>query len=105
MTGSKKYGVGILGLGVMGRRMAEALQNHPRFHVAAVYDPRVARDTFEHAASPSALVNDPRVDCLYIASPPAHHAAGVALATTVRRAVLCEKPLAPTVIEAEAMCA
>ena len=105
MTGSKTYGVGILGLGVMGRRMAEALQQHPRFRVSAVYDPRTGRDGFEHAESPSALVNDPRVDCLYIASPPAHHAAGVALATQAHKPVLCEKPLAPSLAEAESMCA
>jgi predicted dehydrogenase len=105
MTRSKTYGVGILGLGVMGRRMAKALQGHGRLRVTAVYDPRADRDGFEHAASPSALVNDPLVDCLYIASPPAHHAAGVALATRARKPVLCEKPLAPTVAEAEAMCA
>jgi predicted dehydrogenase len=105
MTGSKTYGIGILGLGVMGRRMADALQNHPRFRVAAVYDPRAGRDRFEHAGSPSALVDDPRVDCLYIASPPAHHAAGVALATAARKPVLCEKPLAPNLTEAAAMSA
>jgi predicted dehydrogenase len=105
MTGSKTYGVGILGLGVMGRRMADSLQSHPRFDVVGFYDPRAGRDAFEHAASASALVSDPRVDCLYIASPPAHHAAGVALATAARKPVLCEKPLAPTVAEAATMCA
>jgi len=105
MPQSKTYGVGILGLGVMGRRMADAMNAHPRFRVAAVYDPRAGRDGFENAASPSALVNNPQVDCLYIASPPAHHAAGVALATQARKPVLCEKPLAPTPAEAAAMCA
>jgi predicted dehydrogenase len=105
MIGSKTYGVGILGLGVMGRRMADALQRHRRFHVAAVYDPRSAAGAFERASLPDALVNDPRVDCLYIASPPAHHAAGVALATGGSKPVLCEKPLAPTVAEAAVMCA
>jgi predicted dehydrogenase len=105
MTRPKTYGVGILGLGVMGRQMADALQTHPRFTVAAVYDPRPNGKDFAHAASPSALVNDPRVDCLYIATPPAHHPAGVALATGARKPVLCEKPLAPTVAEAQAMAA
>ena len=33
MTSSKTYGIGILGLGIMGRRMAAHLQEHPRFRV------------------------------------------------------------------------
>jgi predicted dehydrogenase len=105
MTPSKTYGVGILGLGVMGRRMAGRLRQHPRFSVAAAYDPQASIGGLERADSPQSLVNDPRVDCLYIASPPAHHAAGVALASRARKPVLCEKPLAPTIAEAEAMCA
>jgi predicted dehydrogenase len=105
MTGSETYGVGILGLGVMGRRMAGRLQEHPRFRAVAAYDPQADIGGIERASSPQDLASDPRVDCLYIASPPAHHAAGVALATAARKPVLCEKPLAPTVAEAEAMCA
>jgi predicted dehydrogenase len=105
MTGSKTYGIGILGLGVMGRRMVTAMRGNPRFRIVGVYDPRSATDGFQRANSAEALAKDPNVDCLYIASPPAHHAAGVALAVSVRKPVLCEKPLAPTVEEAAAMCA
>ncbi len=104
MTGSKTFGVGILGLGVMGRRMAGRLQQHPRFRVVTAYDPQAAAVAgVERAASAESVINDPRVDCVYIATPPAHHAAGVALATRARKPVLCEKPLASSPAEADTM--
>jgi predicted dehydrogenase len=85
--------------------MAKAMRSHGQFRIVGVYDPQSSTDGFERAASPEALVQDPRIDFLYIASPPAHHAAGVALATLAKKPVLCEKPLAPSVAEAQSMCA
>ena len=104
MAEPHRHGIGILGLGVMGREMAASLQRHPRFRVVGAYDPApgMAIDV-PCVTSPERLAENPEVDCLYVASPPAHHAAGVDLAVRHRKAVLCEKPLAPTWDEAEAM--
>ena len=113
----KQFGVGVVGAGIMGRRMMAALQLHPRFRVAALWDavPQAARmaqqaqaaaqqaGAVRCAASLDALVNDPEVELVYIASPPAFHLEGVRSATAARRACLCEKPLAHTVADALAM--
>lgn len=84
-----------------------------RLTVVGVHDPspeRMAQAIRAHA--PSALacptVSDllaRPADLLVVASPPAHHAAQAVAALEAGRAVLCEKPLAPTSTEAEAMVA
>ena len=100
----KIYGVGILGLGIMGRKMAATLQRHPRFRVVGAFDPAPAEGSdLGRAATPAELAEHPAVDCLYVASPPAHHACGVDLAVRLRKPILCEKPLAPTITQANAM--
>ena len=104
MAASRTHGIGVLGLGIMGRRMAAALRDHPRFRIVAAYDPAPPTGfDLPLMASPEDVVGNRDVDCVYIAAPPAHHAAGVTLAVKSGKAVLCEKPLAPTVAIAEAM--
>jgi len=104
MTDAKTYGIGIIGLGIMGSRMAEALKQHPRFRVVGAYDPAPpAGSDLSRVTAPAELAEHPAVDCLYVASPPAHHAAGVDLAIQFHKPILCEKPLASTVEEAESM--
>ncbi len=104
----KQYGFGVLGAGVMGRRMIAALQQHPRCRVAALWDPdpvalqsaaALAPDT-RRADSLAALLQADDVDAVYIASPPAFHLAGVQAALAAGRAVLCEKPLTHRLAEA-----
>jgi predicted dehydrogenase len=105
------FGIGIVGTGIMGRRMMDALQAHPRWHIAALWDPRtdaagaasLAAGGVPCAASLQALVSDPAVQAVYIASPPAHHREGVQAVLAAGRACLCEKPLAHTVAEAQAL--
>jgi predicted dehydrogenase len=93
--------VGIIGLGVMGRTMLAAMAGHPRFEVVGAYDPMQSSDGMVKLfAAAEALVADPNLDLIYVASPPAHHMAGVALAAAARKPLLCEKPLAPSVDEA-----
>lgn len=98
-------GMGVVGAGIMGRRMIAALQQHPRWRVVAAFDPQadplpagVAR-----ADSLQALLRQTDVDAVYIASPPAAHLAGVLAALAARRPVLCEKPLAHDVASAQAL--
>ena len=78
MSASNSWGIGIVGLGVMGRRMAEALDAHPAFRVVAAFDPApqaaaAAAHGLPLLASAEAVAAHPEVQCVYIASPPAWH--------------------------------
>lgn len=87
------YGIGIIGLGVMGRRFIQGLKANPDFRIVAGYDPAAVETDVTRAASVEALLADPAVDCVYIATPPATHEALVRQAVEARKAVFCEKPL------------
>jgi predicted dehydrogenase len=96
-------GLGILGLGVQGRRMISRLPEHGAVHAVAAWDPdplRLGNPGVPLAASPEALVGMAGVDCVFIASPPAWHMAQANLAFDAGRAVFCEKPLAVDAEEA-----
>ena len=105
------YGVGVVGTGIMGRRMLAALQQHPRFQTVTMWDPQpqalhaaVAATAGTRAAkSLDGLVNDAAVALVYVASPPASHLQAVQKALAAGRACLCEKPLASGVDEAQAL--
>ena len=111
MTRTTPFGVAVVGAGIMGRRMAAAVQRHPRFHVAAVWDPdaeaaRLLAADFGPARCTGGLHELAAlegVDLVYVASPPAFHLQGVQAALAARRACLCEKPLAHTVADAQAL--
>ncbi len=111
MEQNPRYGIGIAGTGIMGGRMATAISQHPRFHVAAVWDPAAqaaARLAQAHggaavAGSLQALTAHGGVDAVYIASPPAFHLQGVQAAIAAGKPCLCEKPLAHTVAGAQAL--
>jgi predicted dehydrogenase len=101
VTSPRVGGVGIIGLGVMGRTMVAALTSHPSFRVIGAYDPAsIMQAPITIFASAEALTNDPAVTCVYVASPPAHHLAGVRLAAAAGKPVLCEKPLAASIDDA-----
>lgn len=107
----KRWGMGVVGAGIMGRRMIAGVQPHPRWQVAALWDPDADATQSAAQAAPGAhiaagleaLAQDPAVDLVYVASPPAFHPAGVAAAVAARKPVLCEKPLAHTVDDAQAL--
>lgn len=96
------HGIGIIGLGIMGRRVAEAMRDHPKFRLIAGFDPRASHDLvgIPLESDAAAVIRNPSVDCVYIASPPATHARFVADAAMAGKAVFCEKPLAANVTEA-----
>ena len=93
-------GLGIVGLGVQGRRMVSRLPEHGGFRVVAGWDPDAAQAQL--AASQGVPVVDgadeviasPGVDCVFIASPPASHMQLANAAFDRGLAVFCEKPLA-----------
>ncbi len=105
------YGVGVVGTGIMGRRMLAALQQHPRFRATVLWDPQPdslqtalqATPGARAASSLSALVSDSDVALVYVASPPASHLQVVQAVVAAGRACLCEKPLAATIEQAQTL--
>jgi myo-inositol 2-dehydrogenase / D-chiro-inositol 1-dehydrogenase len=97
--------VGVIGAGIMGADHANTLRRSVRgAEVTAVADVDRARAeavaegarTYDDAF---ALIADPAVDAVLIASHDSVHAAQVLAAARAGKAVLCEKPLAPTLAE------
>jgi myo-inositol 2-dehydrogenase/D-chiro-inositol 1-dehydrogenase len=110
-------GVGVLGAGTMGSaHVATIAGGVPAAHVAAVADADPARARAAAAlapaarvhADPYALIADPVVEAVIVASSDETHEAFVIACLEAGKPVLCEKPLAVTaaaglrVVEAEA---
>jgi predicted dehydrogenase len=93
--------IGIIGAGIMGRRMADRAAAHEGFKLVAAWDPdagalaelRKAHPSAVAAADAGALCARDDIDCVYIAAPPAHHAVHAHAAFDRGKAVFCEKPL------------
>ncbi|MFM2045615.1 MAG: hypothetical protein RLY86_4191, partial [Pseudomonadota bacterium] len=103
--------VGVVGAGIMGRRMIQRMTDHGAFRVACVWDPaaQAVADALDLAPGAAAagsvedLVRRDDVDVVYIASPPRFHMAQAGAAFDAGKKVLCEKPLAVNLGEAAAM--
>ncbi|HTW85662.1 MAG TPA: Gfo/Idh/MocA family oxidoreductase [Candidatus Sulfotelmatobacter sp.] len=106
-----KLKVGIVGSGFGGAVHAPAYALHPRFEVVAIASPtsaeRVARERKIPHAFPSveAMLAGVELDVVSVASPPFDHHRSVVAALGAGKHVLCEKPFALTVAEAEEMTA
>jgi D-xylose 1-dehydrogenase (NADP+, D-xylono-1,5-lactone-forming) len=104
-------GWGILGPGRIAPRIVRALDGNPRGRLLAVAGRNVARaEAFAslHGAATvhrtyDALLADPAVDVVYIALPNGLHAEWSVRALDAGKHVLCEKPLALTVAEVDAI--
>lgn len=96
------YAIGLIGLGVMGQRMLERLQGHPRFQPLCGWDPdpglraalRERHPALQIPEEPEALLARAGLRGLYIASPPDSHLHWAERAFAHGLPVLCEKPLA-----------
>ncbi len=113
--GERTIGWGVLATGKIARKVATDLALVPGAELVAVGSRRPgpaqafaatyggpatrAHDSYE------ALVADPAVDVVYVASPHALHLEHVRLAFEAGKHVLCEKPLTTTVAAAEEMVA
>jgi predicted dehydrogenase len=103
--------VGIVGSGFGGAVHAPAYALHPRFEVVAIASPssaeRVARERkIPHAfASVEEMLAGVELDVVSVASPPFDHHRSVLAALAAGKHVLCEKPFALNVAQAEEMCA
>ena len=78
----KSTNVGIIGLGVIGKRMAKNMVIHPKFRVIGGYDVNEnKRSEFKHeckgikvVSTAEELLSNPKLDLLYVGTPPASHA-------------------------------
>ncbi len=106
-----KLRVGIVGAGFGGAVHAPAFALHPRFEPVALAAPssaeRVARERrIPHAfRSVEAMLAGVELDVVAVASPPFDHHRSVLAALAAGKHVLCEKPFALDVAQAEEMVA
>ena len=102
---------GIIGCGTIAHKMADALSRCAEAELVAVAARDKARaETFAaEVGAPRAfgsyeeLVRDPEIDAVYVATIHPAHAAAVTLCLNAGKHVLCEKPMAMTRAEGEAM--
>lgn len=107
----KTFRWGIISTGGIAKQFAKDLQFITGHTVAAVgsrsmesartfseiFPGTIAYDSYE------ALVADPTIDGVYVATPHPYHVSNTLLALNAGKPVLCEKPFAVTAVEAELM--
>jgi inositol 2-dehydrogenase len=107
----RKLGVGVLGVGEMGKRHAENLRRLvPEAHLVAVADVFAERarqvanelEIDRSYGSLEAMLECKDLDAVLIATPDKFHAPAVIMAARAGKHIFCEKPLAITLADAEA---
>lgn len=107
----KRYGMAVIGLGVVGRRMLEQSARHAAIDVVSAWDTsasarqQAAADFpgLGLAASEAQAIERLDVDVVYVANPPLAHAATVMAALAAGKAVFCEKPLGVDLAQSQAL--
>jgi scyllo-inositol 2-dehydrogenase (NAD+) len=106
-----KLGIGVLGIGEMGRiHVANLRRLVPNAQLVAVADVNAAHAAriasefeIEHSfGSLEAMVERKDIDAVVIATPDKFHARGIQIAAAAGKDILCEKPLATSLEEAAA---
>ena len=106
-----KLGVGVVGVGEMGKRHAENLARFvPKARLVAIADPDLERarsvarelEIERYYSTVEDLVAHKDVQAVVIVSPAKFHPQGVKVAAAAGKDILCEKPLALTLEEADA---
>lgn len=107
----RKLGVGLLGVGEMGRRHADNLcRNVPEARLVAIADVaherarQVARELEIDLSYPSleAMLENKDIEAVLIATPDKFHAPAIIKAARAGKDILCEKPLALNLADAHA---
>lgn len=105
------YRVGIIGLGIMGRRMLEHMLLHANFDPVSLWDPDPAACRQAATLAPSAqIASSPEEviaasDVVYLACPPVPRKAYALAAAGAGKAVFLEKPLGTDVAESRDLAA
>src|ERR1700693_2881199 len=105
----RKLGIGVLGVGAMGKRHAENIRRLvPEARLIAVAD--VAADQARQVATEleieqgfatfEAMLERKDIDCVVIATPDKFHAQAIRTAAAAGKQILCEKPLALNLADA-----
>ncbi|MBR0660666.1 Gfo/Idh/MocA family oxidoreductase [Neoroseomonas oryzicola] len=108
---AERIGLGIVGFGIMGERLARFAAGHEQVRIVGVWDPAPEAAARLAAAVPgvpmlaSAEAVIAACDCLYVASPPAFHLAHAKAAFAAGKAAFLEKPLSVSTEEARAFVA
>jgi predicted dehydrogenase len=107
----KRFGMAVIGLGVVGRRMLEQAARHPAIEVVSAWD--VSAAARQQAAtdfpgvplsgSQAQAIERLDVDVVYVANPPLAHADSVRAALAAGKALFCEKPLGIDLVESRAL--
>jgi predicted dehydrogenase len=106
-----KVAVGIIGLGGVGERVLKEFMQHDEIRIVSICDNNIGRigefssqyqGVSLHSDYKDVLKND-EIDLVYIAVPPKLHHEIALNAIKVKKHVLCEKPLANSLVEAEEM--
>jgi 1,5-anhydro-D-fructose reductase (1,5-anhydro-D-mannitol-forming) len=95
------YGIGIIGLGIMGQRMLSNMSLHDAFDVVAIFDPDQISPDLPYINSADELIAHPDVDLIYIACPPEYHEGYAIAAAKAGKPVFCEKPLGINVAQSQ----
>src|SRR5215470_5912654 len=107
----KKLGIGVLGVGEMGKRHAENLRRLvPQARLVAIAD--VAGERARQVAaeleietsynSLAAMLEDKEIQSVLIATPDKFHASAIVASAKAGKDILCEKPLAISMADAHA---
>lgn len=91
--------IAVIGLGIMGQRMLQALSTYPAFDVTHMWDPSDAAQSAALAIAPNATIPDTAeaaidaVDLVYLACPPAPRHVYAKYAAELGKSLFLEKPL------------
>jgi predicted dehydrogenase len=105
--------VGVVGVGRWGSKIARTLTRLPAVEIAALCDLGFATSEplstawmgYRRSASFEALLEDPAIDALLIATPPEQHCSMVLAALRAQKHVFVEKPMALSITDAEQIAA
>jgi len=94
-----KTSVGVIGLGIMGRRMLEALASHEKFYASHMWDPSANSMTKAASVAPNTIVCESpeatieAADVVYLACPPDPRRLYAMIAGDCGKPLFLEKPL------------